>query len=180
MTEHDDTTLVRQCLAGDLSSYGLLVDRYQKPIFNVAFRMLGDQDDAEEVTQSVFVKAFSNLKTFNPRFKFFSWIYRMAINESINLIKSRKSREAFQEETLPADETLEEEAGRADRDEHLQSALMELSEEHRSVVLLKHIEGLSYKEISDILEVSEKRVKSRLYEARQELRRVLTRRGFTL
>ena len=85
MKTEDDQTLVVRCRNGDRAAFGALVVRYQKPVYNAALRMLRDPEDARDVTQTTFLKAFARLEDFDPRFKFFSWLYRIAINESINL-----------------------------------------------------------------------------------------------
>ncbi|MCH8872699.1 sigma-70 family RNA polymerase sigma factor, partial [candidate division KSB1 bacterium] len=90
MTELGDFHYVKECLQGHPNAFEPLIDKYQKPIFNAALRMLNNYEDAQDVTQSVFVKAFEKLDLFNPKYKFFSWIYRMVINESINFLNKRK------------------------------------------------------------------------------------------
>ena len=78
MTEQEDLRLVEECLKGNTDAFGLLVENYQKAIFNMALRMVNDYDDAQDITQSVFVKAYGKLDGFNPKYKFFNWIYRDA------------------------------------------------------------------------------------------------------
>src|SRR5262245_26712646 len=85
----EDAELVQACRQGDDDAFGALVDRYQKPIFNVALRMVGDSEDAKDIAQTVFLKAYENLANYDSRFKFYSWIYRIAINESINHLHRR-------------------------------------------------------------------------------------------
>ena len=89
--ENEDFKLVRDCLSGNGRSYEVLVEKYHKIIFRLANKLVKDFDDAEEITQSVFVKAYENLNDYNPKFKFFSWLYRITVNESINFSKRRKN-----------------------------------------------------------------------------------------
>src|SRR5882762_2699539 len=89
----DEDDLVQRTLAGDREAFGSLVEAYQRVVFNLALRMVGDAEDARDVTQTVFVKAYQKLSTFDQRNRFFSWLYRIGINESINLLHRRKSRE---------------------------------------------------------------------------------------
>ena len=84
-----DWKIIKQCLAGQTGNFEALIDRYQKPIFNLAYRMVSDFQDAEDITQTVFIKAYESLNSFNPKYKFFSWIYRMAINETLNVINKK-------------------------------------------------------------------------------------------
>src|SRR5512135_999154 len=88
--DEQDRVLVNRCLEGQGDAASDLVDRYQKRLFNIALRMLNNVQDAEDVTQTVFLNAFLKLRTYDPRYKFFSWIYRMAVNESLNVLKRRK------------------------------------------------------------------------------------------
>ena len=89
MNEDRDIALLNDCKRGDRKALDSLVRRYERPVYNAAYRMLGNPDEAADVTQTVFLKAFENLDRFNPKYKFFSWIYRIAINESINQLKKR-------------------------------------------------------------------------------------------
>lgn len=177
MTELDDLTLVKDCLGGDTKAFESIIDKYQKPIFNVALRMVNDYEDAQDITQSVFVKAFENLNTFNPKFKFFSWIYRMALNESINFLKQRKHHEALQPAILSREKTPEEHYEDIEMCERIQDALMYLPIDYRAAIILKHFEDFSYKEMSVILDLPEKTVKSRLFTARQQLKDILLKQG---
>jgi RNA polymerase sigma-70 factor (ECF subfamily) len=154
-----------------------LVRHYERPVFNAAFRMLGDREDAADVAQTTFLKAFRNIHQFNPEFKFFSWIYRIAINESINFLKRQPQSEPLQEGDAktsvgPADEA------QADQMSHeLQAALMELPEDYRSVIALHYFAGCSYRQMAETLRIPEKTVKSRLFTARQKIRDVLAQHG---
>lgn len=180
MTYRSDRELVRECIEGNIQAFEPLVDRYQKPIFNVALRMVHGPDDAQEVTQIVFVKAYEKLDNFNPKFKFFSWIYRMAVNESINFLKRQKKHQGLDEEMYSNEKTPEQQFHAVEMTDKLMNALMELQIDYRAVVVLKHLEGLSYSEVSYILEIPEKTVKSRLFTARQRLKEILSAKGITI
>jgi len=174
MNDADDAHIVLRCLDGDRQAFESLVSKYQKPVFNLALRMVKDYKDAEDITQTAFVKAFENLQSFSIRRKFFSWLYRIAINESLNFLSHRKRLEALGEDRVSTDKSPEETVTEADQHDMVEHALMRLSPDYRSVVVLKHLQGLSYKEIGDILEIPEKTVKSRLFTARQQLKDLLT------
>jgi RNA polymerase sigma-70 factor (ECF subfamily) len=175
--EDDDATLVRRCRDGDRAAFERLVVRYQKPVFNAALRLLRDPEDARDVAQTTFLKVFEHIADYNPSFKFYSWIYRIAINESLNALGSRKSCEGFNDQEADAapgpDRQLEgQQTGRA-----IEEALMRIKPELRTVIVLRHFMHLSYQDMGDILLLPEKTVKSRLYTARQLLRDHLLQHG---
>ena len=177
MREDDDPALVRRCRDGERSAFEQLVVRYQKPVYNAALRMLHDPQDAMDVAQTTFLKAFEHLADYDPSFKFYSWIYRIAVNESLNTLGARKSLEAINgeepDEAPGPDLQVEgEQTGRA-----IEDALMRITPELRSVVVLRHLMHLSYRDMSDILGLPEKTVKSRLHSARMALRQDLLRSG---
>ncbi len=166
----DDRVLVRQCLDGHSEAFEQIVDKYHKTVFNAALRILNDVEDAADITQSVFLKVFENLGTFNARYKFFSWLYKITINESLNFLNRRRQYDQIDEALAAADKPPDERYRDVERSEKIQEALMELSLDYRVVLVLNHFHDLTYKEIAYILEIPEKRVKSRLFSARQLLR----------
>lgn len=168
--------LVERCRDGDKGAFAELVRRYQRPIYNVSYRVLGNAEDASEITQGVFLKVAERLNEYDPRFKFFSWIYRISINESLNLLRRNVREESLDEEVdLPDSEYADPEArmSAAQQSAQIQTALMGMTAEHRVVVTLRHFSDCSYREIGSILDLDEKTVKSRLFEARQRLRELL-------
>lgn len=173
MMEDEDRALVRGCLRGDRKSFEEIVERYQKPVYNAAYRIVGRKEDAEDITQQVFINAFKNLRSFNEKRKFFSWLYRIAVNESLNKLKSTSSREILNDTEQGHDETPDILYDKKVLQQTVRDALGHLSVEYRTVVVLRHFQDLSYEEISEILELPAKTVKSRLYEARQQLKDIL-------
>jgi RNA polymerase sigma-70 factor, ECF subfamily len=171
-----DRALVRQYLDGDGQAAGGLVDRYERRLFNVAFRMLGNVQDAEDVTQTTFCNAFLSMQSYDPQYRFFSWIYRMAVNESLNQLKRRRpmvtldERSGIPQRGVAADDALEAE-------DRVGKALMDLKPDDRAVVVLFHFVSLSYEEMADVLEVPARTVKSRLFTARERLRLTLLQQG---
>ena len=156
-------------LEGDGEAAGDLVDRYQKRLFNVALRMLANVQDAEDVTQTVFFNAFQNLRTYDPRYRFFSWIYRMTVNESLNALKRRKRTVTLDDEPdIRAPGAAAD--GVAEAEDRVGRALMGLRPDDRAVVVLRHFVAFSYQEIADVLEIPVRTVKSRLFTARERLR----------
>lgn len=179
MAEQVDEELIRQSLEGNREAFGRLIDKYQKTVFNIALRMVHDNADAEDVSQLAFVRVFQNLKAFDPKYKFFSWLYRITVNEALNYLKQRKQFEPLDEEPAgePAGAAQEVEEERKDVEQKIQDGLMELKVSHRAVVVLKHFQGLSYAEIAQVLEIPEKTVKSRLFTARTILKDILLDKG---
>jgi RNA polymerase sigma-70 factor (ECF subfamily) len=171
MNEDVDAARVRDCLAGDPQAFAALVERYERPVYNVALRMLRNPEDARDIAQSVFMKAYQNLSNYDPQYKFYSWIYRMAINESLNTLRVRGRNAGPVEEHL-ADEG----AGPSDllaseqtRDVVLK-AVDQLKPEYRAVIVLRYFVDRNYEDMSEILGIDAKTVKSRLYTARQLLK----------
>ena len=167
MVDTDDATVVARCLAGEHNAYEAIVSRYQKGLFNVALRMLGNYEDARDATQTAFIKAYEHLDSFNPEQRFFNWLFRILKNECLNSLRGRRAAEPVSvglAATNRADPVEERE-----RHQAVQSALLTLSVEYREVVVLRHFTDLSYDEIAATLGIPAKTVKSRLYTARQQL-----------
>ncbi len=169
--EHD-RALVKRCLEGQGDAFGELIDRHHKPLFNVALRMLNNVQDAEDVTQTVLLNAFVKLRTYDPRYKFFSWIYRMTVNESLNTLKRRKPTVTL-EPRLHMRAPVAASDSAAELQDRVGKALMCLKPDDRAVVVLKHFVSFSYQEIADVLEIPVRTVKSRLFTARERLRDAL-------
>jgi RNA polymerase sigma-70 factor (ECF subfamily) len=174
MSKTDDTKLIERCMDGDRGAFEALLVEYEKPVFNAAFRMLNNRDDARDVTQTVFLKVFENFAQFDPSRRFFSWIYRITLNESINWLGKDNRLEPLLYETADEGKGPYEEVESARVSAGVQAALMTINTDYRTVVILKHFLGCSYVEISEVLEIPEKTVKSRLYTARQQLKDALT------
>lgn len=177
MNKPDDNVLLERCAKGDRQAFGVLVARYQKPVYNAAYRMLHSQADAEDVTQSVFLKVYERIDQFDARHRFFSWVYRITLNESINWLKKSNRLETIDDNVADESGSPEKEAGNQQLGERMQAVLMTISADYRQVIILKHVLGCSYREMSDILDVPEKTVKSRLYSARQIVKDKLNERG---
>jgi len=175
MSAPSDQELVRGCLSGDERCVRDLLDRYEKPVFNLALRVAGNRDDAEDITQAAFIKIYENLSTYDPRRKFFSWMYRIALNEALNFQRARKETTALPDEIEADDTNIQDSLEHDEHTEHIETALLAIHEDLRSVVVLHYFSGCSYADISYILDIPERTVKSRLYEARARLRRLLNR-----
>jgi len=177
MSKSDDKNLIARCIKGDRQAFEALLIQYEKPVFNAAYRMLNNRDDASDVTQTVFLKVYENFASFDPSCRFFSWVYRITLNESINWLGKRKRLEPLQHEAADDAGGPEQEVESAKLSADVQAALMTLSTDYRTVIILKHFLGCSYMEISDVLEIPEKTVRSRLYSARQILKDAIGEAG---
>jgi RNA polymerase sigma-70 factor (ECF subfamily) len=166
----DDQTAVTRCLSGDSAAFEGIVGRYQQVLFTVALRMLGNEEDARDAAQNTFVKVFENLRSYDPRHRFFSWIYRILMNECLN-VRRRPSllqtHSSFEDVIArPADADLVE---NAERRSAVKKAILELPQTYREVIVLRHFAALSYEEMGEAIGIPLKTVKSRLYSARQLL-----------
>src|SRR5262245_30780615 len=168
----EDASVVTRCLDGDTAAFEVLVSRYQRVLFSLALRMLGDHADAGNATQTAFAKVFENLETYDSRHRFFSWTYRILRNECLNLIRARRHQEPLTSDVATLHDPLaafEE----AEQQHRVEAALRALPAHQREVLVLRHYAGRSYQEIAAALGITEKTVKSRLYTARQRLARML-------
>ena len=165
----DDSLWVARCLRGDAAAFEPIVRRYQHVLFSVAHRMLGNYEDALDATQNAFVRAYEGLDGYDPERRFFSWIYRIVVNECLNARRARRTGEPLSDEMPGGGDGPLENVAALERSASIDAALLRLTEDHRLVVVLRHFAELSYSEMSDALGVPEKTVKSRLFEARHRL-----------
>ena len=175
-----DADLVWSGLRGDRQALQELVDYYQVPIFNVVLRILGDAEAAADATQTTFLLAFEKLQSFDPEFKFFSWIYRIAINEALDHRKKRQQLNelAHADESGSAGFEAEDKMYKVEIKKVIQEMLMGLQADYRMVIILRHLSELSYDEIANILDIPVKTVRSRLYSARKILKSHLRSEGY--
>ncbi|HEX6850757.1 MAG TPA: sigma-70 family RNA polymerase sigma factor [Candidatus Polarisedimenticolaceae bacterium] len=166
----NDAALVREVIEGHVDAFEILVRRHQRPVYSAVLRMVRDPEDARDLAQTAFLKAFEQIGTFDPRYRFFSWIYRIAIHEAINHLQRRKRPEPLVEDVVDDDKGPESRMEGRELERAVQAALAALTPEHRAVVILRHFLDGSYQEIAVALEIPEKTVKSRLFEARRALR----------
>ena len=161
--------LIRRSKGGSREAFGQLVSRYQVPVYRVVRGILGNPSESEDVAQEVFLKAYANLAKFRGESGFFTWLYRIAVNEALRARKRRTfaNADALPEVEAPPPAPLEEEGPTLAT---LEKLLRKLSDEFRAIVVLRDIEGLSYTEIAETLEIPIGTVESRLFRARQELR----------
>ena len=175
--EEDDAQLVRRCLDGDREAFEPLAERYAKVLYNVAYRMTGDREDARDIAQTALLKAYEKLSSYNPSFKFFSWIYRIMVNESLDLLRQRRPSGPLDPRLASSSKDPEAEAREAELASKLRAAMSELTADQREVLQLRHYVDLSYAEMAKALGIAEKTVKSRLFSARRKLGELLVARG---
>ena len=178
----EEDVLVRAARRGDLNAYDELVKRYQERIYATIYHMTSNHEDANDLAQESFIKAFQALKSFKGGSSFYTWLYRIAVNKTINFLKQRKNRTHmslndldFNAEHDPdlmaliSDKTPRREAGLTELQEKLNAALLKLSKPHRLVVVLHDVQGLSHEEIALVVGCNIGTVRSRLFYARQQL-----------
>jgi len=174
--------LVRRAQKGDLEAYDQLIKRYQERIYATVYHMTSNHEDANDLAQDAFIKAFQALKSFKGGSSFYTWLYRIAVNKTINFLKQRKNRLHmslndldFNTENNPdlvaliSDKTPRREAGLKELQEKLNEALLKLSEQHRLVMVLHDVQGQSHEEIAEIMNCNIGTVRSRLFYARQQM-----------
>jgi len=177
MDKQQEIELVTNCQHGDKKALDTLVRLLEKSVYNAAYRMLGNPDEAADVTQTTFLKVFENIGGFNPKFRLFSWTYRIALNESIDQLKRRERTKPLEHMPISDTDSPQETVALSQLSDEVQSTLMELKEEHRSVIVLRYFSDCSYEDIGRILQLPEKTVKSRLFSARQQLKNKLNQHG---
>lgn len=186
--EASDWELVRRCKAGDRQAFHLLVERYQRKAVAIALGMLHDREDALEVSQEAFAKVFTSIQQFKEEASFYTWLYRIVVNLAIDR-QRQKSRQPLLERddqdegdsdriaalAAPASTDPYEQVKDKELGERIHAALAELTPPHKAVILLREVEGLSYEEISAVLQCSRGTVMSRLHYARKRLQSRLRR-----
>jgi RNA polymerase sigma-70 factor (ECF subfamily) len=183
LEKEEEIKLVQRCLAGDEEALEEFVSHFQKPLFNLAYRLCGNRDDAEDIAQESLVRALENLRLFKGDSSLFTWLYRITLNIFYDYTRKRKelSYDQFRfgedeeemEVDFPSEETLEMEIERKKIQEIVQEEIAKLPSYYRTVLILYDIEGFSYDEICEILQKPIGTIKSRLNRARQLLKQRL-------
>jgi RNA polymerase sigma-70 factor, ECF subfamily len=181
----DDHRLIRDCLRGRNEAFGELVRRYQDRLYNTVYRLLDNAEDARDVVQDSFLNAYQSLDSFKGDSRFFTWLYRIAMNTAFSL--KRKQRATLSIDRAregsaaaePPDTSISNQPNfaleQADEERLVQQALNSLSPEHRAVLILKDMEGQKYEAMAEVLQVPIGTIRSRLHRARLELRELLLR-----
>jgi RNA polymerase sigma-70 factor (ECF subfamily) len=173
--DQDDALLVSACKNGDQEAFSLLVQRYQRRIFNLVFRMLQNYDEACEITQETFLAAWQGLHAFRGEARFTTWLYRIAYNCSLKQLEARKRDQVLQA-ALQSEQTLEDEDQRfthlaqLDRQEMVQEQLSHLPPKYRVVLILRHLQDMTYEEMAEVLTMPIGTIKTHLFRARNLLK----------
>jgi RNA polymerase sigma-70 factor (ECF subfamily) len=183
----EEMQLVKRAREGDMAAYDDLVRKYQERIYATIYHMTSNHEDANDLAQEAFIKAYQALKSFKGGSSFYTWVYRIAVNKTINFLKQRKNRAQislndldFNAEHDPdlvaliSDKTPRRDVNLAELQEKLNAAMQKLSEQHRLVVTLHDVQGLSHEEIAAIMDCNIGTVRSRLFYARQQLQAYLS------
>lgn len=182
MATSDDSRLAELARKGDINAFGELYKRYSPRVYNLVYRMLGNAEEAEDVRQDVFLKAFKSLKGFRGQSSFTTWIYRIATNQCLDVMRRRKtsvSTEALQENQgwevadSARDHNPEESLLLGVTIQAVEKALMDTPEHYRALIVLRHIENLSYEEIAAVLACSQNSLNVRLHRARECFKKAL-------
>jgi RNA polymerase sigma-70 factor, ECF subfamily len=185
-TDHELVTFAR---SGSEKAYRELLDRYQRPVFSLVYRMVRDRELSEDLAQETFVKVFNHLDSYNPKYKFSSWIFKIASNLAIDTLRKKNpetvsldgSRNALTADAIEAtrisiastDENPEQLLEAKELGQEIEGAIGQLRAEYRTAILLRHVEGRPYEEIAEIMEIPLGTVKTYIHRARSELREML-------
>ncbi len=182
----EESALVRAAQRGDLRAYDELVRRCQERVYGTIYHMTANHEDANDLAQETFIKAYQALKSFRGGSSFYTWVYRIAVNKTINFLKQRKNRVQMSLNDLDAHvendpdlvslishDTPRRDAQLSELQEKLNECLLKLSDEHRLVVVLHDVQGLPHDDIAKIMDCNVGTVRSRLFYARQQLQGLL-------
>jgi len=183
----DDETLVARTQRGERQAFDVLVDRYKERLYATVYHMTSNHEDANDLVQESLIKAYKSINSFKGQSSFYTWVYRIAVNRTINFLKRRKNRHHYSLDDvdshiqsdpdfveLMSHVTPRREVGLGELQEKLNEALQKLSESHRAVVTMHDVQGMTHADIAKVMNCSEGTVRSRLYYARQQLQAFLS------
>lgn len=190
MIQEADRILINDALEGDQRAYDVLIKKYRGSVYNLVYRMIENRQEAEDIVQETFIKAFNALKTFNEEFAFSTWLFKIATNNCIDTLRKRKlqtysldtpvqtkdgevSRDFADERYSPEQSTISSESTSIILD-----SVESLPKKYQLVINMRHKEDRSYEEISELLEIPIGTVKARIFRAREILKRKLKERGY--
>ncbi len=190
MANDMEKTIIRKAVKGDRDAFEKLIIKYEKRVYNIAYQMFGNEHDAMDIGQEVFIKVYQSLHKFDNKSAFSTWLHRITVNTCIDAHRNRKKDQQVEsiDETKKNDEgiltkqymdkgpTPEEAAIKKENITFVREAIDELKEDHKVIIVLRDIKGYSYDEISDILDVSIGTVKSRIARARSQLKITILKR----
>ncbi len=177
---NEEQNWLEQARRGDQTAFGKLIEAYQRPVYNLAYRMLNNSGEAEEAAQEAFIRAYTRLHTYNPDHKFSTWMLSITSNYCIDLIRKRRALLLSIDEPLPPHPALmsdgqkgpEAQMEMSEQQDMVQSLLQELPEDYRQTVVLRYWHEMSYEEIAEMMDTTVSAIKSRLFRARRQLAEV--------
>ncbi len=186
LSKQNERGLIEKSKNGDVKAFEDLISGYEKKVFNIVYRIVGDYNDAQDVSQEVFIKAFRAIGNFRGKSSFYTWLYRIAVNECMDAMKARKKTTALSINAPVGDEdsgiareikddgeSLEEKVERNELRSIIEKALNRMPYEHRIMIVLRDVQGFSYEEIAAMLKCPAGTVKSRINRARRALKELL-------
>ncbi|MFO7681894.1 MAG: sigma-70 family RNA polymerase sigma factor [Chloroflexota bacterium] len=184
---NEEQVWLEQARQGDKTAFGNLIEAYQTPVYNLAYRMLNNSGEAEEAAQEAFIRAYTRLSSYNPEHKFSTWMLSITSNYCIDLIRKRRALLLSLDEPLPAHPALQSDKSKGpeaqmvinEQQEMVQNLLQELPEDYREAVVLRYWHELSYEEIAEIMNTTVSAIKSRLFRARRLLAEIGVAQGLT-
>lgn len=182
---NEEQVWLEQAKKGDKTAFGHLIEAYQTPVYNLAYRMLNNSGEAEEAAQEAFIRAYTRLETYNPEHKFSTWMLSITSNYCIDIIRKRRALLLSIDEPLPPHPALKTQNSKGpeaqmimhEQQNMVQSLLQTLPEEYRQTVVLRYWHDLSYEEIADVMNTTVSAIKSRLFRARRQLAEAGTQYG---
>ncbi|MFW5942529.1 MAG: RNA polymerase sigma factor [bacterium] len=183
----EESVWLERARQGDKAAFGQLIEAYQGPVYNLAYRMLGNRGEAEEAAQEAFIRAYTRLDSYDPQRKFSTWMLSITSNYCIDLLRKRRALLLSLDQPLPPHPALMSDRGDNpeaqtvdnEREALVQELLEELPEDYRQTVVLRYWYDLSYQEIADVMDTTVSAIKSRLFRARRQLAEIGMERGIT-
>ena len=183
--KRDDAALVKKAKAGDGKAYDELILLYKDAVYSIIYRMVHNQQEAEDLSQEAFIKAYNSINSFNEEYAFSTWLFKIATNNCIDFFRKRKLKtysmdqtvkykdEEFQQEYADDEPTVDYELVASEKSAMIRKAIYELPEKYRTAILLRHHEERSYEDIAQILKLPLGTVKARIFRAREMLKKSL-------
>jgi RNA polymerase sigma-70 factor (ECF subfamily) len=180
LTQLDDASLVAECVAGTSGAFDVVVNRYRRPIYQLCYRFVGRPEDASDLTQDVFLRAFRGLKSFRRQAALSTWLYRIAVNACLNRVSVKRALDSATDEPIDAQELVDvrsdspaERLLRAERSARVRGAIARLPAKQRATLILRTYHEMSHQEIADVLGSSVGAVKANFFHALANLKKIL-------